>query len=88
MTIERSDSDSILMFMCLASAGGTGLEVIVGIGGADQRSSGTVTFPAAAIQRRRAGGIGGNIDRIDRVHPVQHFIYEVLDPPPDQGSLP
>ena len=80
MAIERSDSDSILMIMCLASTGGAGGEVWIGIGGANQCSSGTVTFPTAAIQRRRAGGIGGNIDRIDRAHPVQQFIYEVLDP--------
>ena len=66
--------------MCLASTGGAGGEVWIGIGGANQCSSGTVTFPTAAIQRRRAGGIGGNLDRIDRVHPVPHFIHEVLDP--------
>lgn len=84
---STTDGLEVLMIMCLASAGLASGEIGIGVRGAHQYAPGTVTFPIAAIQRRWAGGIGGNIDRIDRVHPVQQFIYEVLDPP-DQGSLP
>ena len=75
--------------MRLASAGCTGLEVIVGIGGADQRSSGTIALPRPAEVRCWGRGRRGDIEGVHRIDEIADLIYEVLDPPPpDQGSLP
>ena len=76
-----------IMIMCLASTGGAGHEVWIGIGGANQRSSGTITLPRPSEVRCGGRGRRGDIEGVHRIDEIADFIYEVLDPP-DQGSLP
>ena len=67
--------------MCLASAGRAGLEVCVGIGCADQRSSGTITLPRPSEVRCGGRGRRGDIEGVHRIDEIADLIYEVLDPP-------